>query len=573
MVEVKYNGRKYKVRSGTRGGHYITVKGEKKYVNMKQKTSSTMNKSSGKKVARKSRGLRMSRMSNFKLFGGARDCVLEGLVFPLSYVQKTLKDLPVKFDRMGLPPGFISGKLKGSLEKNPSWMWKLSLVNPSVQGFNMKRIGPFPNSKAEHYTNSDNFQNKVVTKQKMKNGKPVLNENENQVMETVFINPEDIPGVGSELVENEFFSKFLCGPVIGDGPACVDMDKYSESTEFIIGGLMTRYSSEKTLTIKSNSDIDSVTKFYLDMKNSGTDIFGRKMVFDQPGMPAMKYYREIFDVGQLDVSGHKFLIVSFNPANSKPFIMPSNYQVLTYVYSLDDTFSNLHCTETDINVSVEGLNLGDMTAIPILHSDILPKEEVYKPFRRELKSHLTKLFESKGMTYYDISDQTLSTVSMAQMHIHGFCLLKDANLAQYITLKNNVISPDNIELHKVRKRPPYSNRKAFNKSQKGNPNLTYQGYLEKGVFKNLNNNTNKKLINRAINQLKKQPYMKAKKRTEIYEDIFNKLKKSELKYNHSKVVKMINEEIQNTNNSTTILNKIKLKLKSESLANQNGGWW
>lgn len=34
MSEVKFNGRKYKVRSGARGGKYIMVGGEKKYINM-----------------------------------------------------------------------------------------------------------------------------------------------------------------------------------------------------------------------------------------------------------------------------------------------------------------------------------------------------------------------------------------------------------------------------------------------------------------------------------------------------------------------------------------------------------
>lgn len=86
MVEVTYKGRKYKVYDGVRGGHFIKVKGEKKYVNLKQKMkvmkkSTRPKKSSGpkksklkkgakKKVIKKSSGFRMPTMSNFKLFSG-----------------------------------------------------------------------------------------------------------------------------------------------------------------------------------------------------------------------------------------------------------------------------------------------------------------------------------------------------------------------------------------------------------------------------------------------------------------------------------------------------------------------
>tara|TARA_B100001123_G_scaffold429725_1_gene548652 strand:- start:2154 stop:4031 length:1878 start_codon:yes stop_codon:yes gene_type:complete len=81
--EVKHLGRMYKVRKGKRGGYYIMVKGEKKY--LKKSTGSkksTGPKKSGKKKTgpKKKKGskkkksssmIRMPRMSNFKLFGGA----------------------------------------------------------------------------------------------------------------------------------------------------------------------------------------------------------------------------------------------------------------------------------------------------------------------------------------------------------------------------------------------------------------------------------------------------------------------------------------------------------------------
>lgn len=50
MVEIIYNKRKYKVHQGARGGHFIKVKGEKKYINLKERIASMKKKTtSGKK--------------------------------------------------------------------------------------------------------------------------------------------------------------------------------------------------------------------------------------------------------------------------------------------------------------------------------------------------------------------------------------------------------------------------------------------------------------------------------------------------------------------------------------------
>ena len=58
MVEIIYNKRKYKVHKGVRGGHFIKVKGQKKYINLKdriksmKKQSTVSKKSTQKKLIR-----------------------------------------------------------------------------------------------------------------------------------------------------------------------------------------------------------------------------------------------------------------------------------------------------------------------------------------------------------------------------------------------------------------------------------------------------------------------------------------------------------------------------------------
>ena len=48
-VEVIYNKRKYKVHQGARGGHFVKVKGEKKYINLTERMSAMKKKSRQKK--------------------------------------------------------------------------------------------------------------------------------------------------------------------------------------------------------------------------------------------------------------------------------------------------------------------------------------------------------------------------------------------------------------------------------------------------------------------------------------------------------------------------------------------
>ena len=475
--EIRYLGRMYKVQKGTRGGHFIMVKGDRKYVKSGPKKPT-------KKKPTKKKGLRMS---NFKLFGGAPHmCILDGMVFPLNYVQKTLKAIPGNCRaRMVILPdggkGDFGSMVKKALEENPTWMWRVQLIMPLPFGFKGKRLGPFPPAKPEHYTESPNFSGKIQTNV-TNNGKTVQ----------TFSEPI---GVGSELVENQLFKDL--GLFVGQSGACVDMTKYSEGKKFIIGGLITEYTDEKNVTIHSNSDIDSVTSFYYNLKKEleekGETIFGRNMVYDTAGEPAMKYYRQIFDVSVITVEGENFLIVSFNPANSKPLIMPSNYQVCTYIYSLDTKYSNLKCEVSKINVTIQGFKLDEgIFATPILHSDIL-EGDIYTLLRGELKKHLEAVFTTNGWTYYDISDQKQATVSMNQSHFHGFGLLNNMELAEHITLKSNVTRPASIN---SRGRTSMSNPNKF----KSNGD-TYEGYLNANKYKRVNNATGQKLINNAKKQL------------------------------------------------------------------------
>lgn len=79
MVEVIYNKRKYKVHQGSRGGHFIKVKGEKRYIDLKKRLASmkkisskkkNVKKNVKKKVKKRSK-YRIPRISSFKLFGGS----------------------------------------------------------------------------------------------------------------------------------------------------------------------------------------------------------------------------------------------------------------------------------------------------------------------------------------------------------------------------------------------------------------------------------------------------------------------------------------------------------------------
>lgn len=400
MVEVTYKGRKYKVHDGDRGGHFIKVKGEKKYVNLKQKSTgpkkSKGKKGAKKKVVKKSSGLRMPRMSNFKLFGGAvHPCNLTGLVFSLQHLKHGLNVLGNLKEPNGLCSRF--SLINGNFTQNED-----------AQLFG-RRLAPFPLCKVEHYAGN------VPGQTKADQQNPFTSKvTANSLKTTAF--------PGNEAYENEFFKKFLTQGIM------LDINKYTDETnlKFIVGGSLTTYEQNGTqLTIEPNSDIANITThFYHSNHKNGIPVFGIPLMEDTLAASAEIYARKMLDMSQFSVGDTTFLAVSFNPVNTKPLILPCHYQVCTFIYEVHEPNMGKYqqLQSGDLTISVESIKLEENVHItPILHSQSL---DDYQNFRTNLDKTLESAFDKLGHTYTSISDQKVTSASVNQSHFHGFAVPK-----------------------------------------------------------------------------------------------------------------------------------------------------